>query len=179
VLGHTLSVVILKAELAARLVNVDPTQARTEIAGVERVSREALAAVRKAVRGYRTHGLIAEMDHARSVLEDAGIVVEYDASAVGLSPAQDNVLALVLREAVTNVIRHAEARHCRLLLEEQERTCRLTIHDDGRGGVFADGFGLRGMSERVAAIGGSAVREDRAGMKLTITVPLPDDGKSL
>jgi len=121
----------------------------------------------------------AELERARSVLEQAGIAVESRVGAVNLTAAQDNVLALVLREAVTNVIRHAEARHCRLLLEEQEGTCRLMVHDDGRGGVFADGSGLRGMSERVAAIGGSTVREDLAGLRLTVTVPLSGDGRSV
>jgi two-component system sensor histidine kinase DesK len=103
-------------------VNVNPARAHAEIAGVERVSREALADIRDAVRGYRTHGLLAEIERARSVLEDAGVAVDCRASAVALTPAQNDVLALVLREAVTNVIRHAEAQHCRLLLEEQEGT---------------------------------------------------------
>lgn len=176
VLGHTLSVIILKAELASRLMNVNPAQAHAEIATVERVSREALEQVREAVRGYRTRGLLAEIDQARSVLEDSGIVVECRSSAVTLTPAQDNVLALALREAVTNVIRHADATRCWLVLEEQEGTCRLTVHDDGRGGEFATGLGLRGLSERVAAIGGSAVREDKAGVRLTITIPVSGVG---
>lgn len=174
VLGHALSVVIRKAELAARLVQADPAQAQSEMAGVERVSREALAEIREALRGYRTHGLTAEIDRARSVLEDAGLAVECSVTAVTLSAAQENVLALVLREAVTNVIRHAHAKHCRLLLEEHDGRCCLTVQDDGRGGVFADGFGLQGISERVAAIGGSSTREAGEGVKLTITVPVGD-----
>jgi two-component system sensor histidine kinase DesK len=174
VLGHTLSVIIVKAELAARLVKANPEKAQAEIVGVEQVSRQALAEVREAIRGYRTHGLLAEIERARSVLEDAGIVVDCRTSAVNLTSTQDNVLALVLREAVTNVIRHADARSCQVLLEEQKGTCRLVVQDDGRGGPFADGSGLRGIGERVAAIGGSVARDDRAGVRLTITVPLLD-----
>ena len=163
VLGHALSVVIRKAELAKRLVNVNPAQAQAEIAGVERVSREALAEIREALRGYRSHGLTAEIDGARSGLEDAGLAVECRVAAVKLTAAQDNVLALVLREAVTNVIRHAHATHCRLLVEEREGRCYVTVQDNGRGGVSAEGLGLRGISERMAAIGGTSACEDHQG----------------
>lgn len=176
VLGHTLSVVVLKAELAARLVSVNPEQAQAEIAGVERISREALSQVREAVRGYRSDGLIAEIKRARAVLEEAGIVVQCRTTPVSLTGAQDNVFALVLREAVTNIIRHAQAHRCALTLDEHGGQARLVIQDDGRGEVPAAGAGIRGINERVAAIGGRADLETQGGLKLTITVPLEDSG---
>lgn len=171
VLGHTLSVVALKAELAARLITMNPTWAQAEIDGVSQVSREALSQLREAVRGYRTDGLVAEIGRARSVLEEAGILVECHTIAAGLTASQDNVLALVVREAVTNVIRHAKANRCLLTLEDRDGFYRLVIQDDGRGGVHASGLGMRGMIERVEAIGGSTVIEDREGVKLAITIP--------
>ena len=174
VLGHTLSVIILKAELAGKLVdlNRDRERARAEIADVETIARHALADVRQTIRGYRAETLHAEFERARSTLETAGVAVECHAARVGMTPAQESVLALVLREAVTNVVRHAHATNCRLQVHEVNGACRLEIKDDGRGGPNAEGSGLRGMRERVEALGGTLQQDFRAGTTLTITLPL-------
>lgn len=176
VLGHTLSVIVVKAELARRLVDVNPAEARAELAGVEQISRQALAEVREAVRGYQTRGLVAEMRHARAVLEAASIAVDVKADTVQLTSTQDNVLALVLREAVTNVIRHASATRCWVRLEAQEGAWCLVVQDDGRGAPLVEGAGLRGITARVEAIGGSVERDERSGVRLTITVPRSEAG---
>src|SRR5579863_5035272 len=107
VLGHTLSVIILKSELAGKLIDRDPARARAEIADVEQTSREALAEVRSTIRGYRLNDLKAELKQARAALETAGVTVKSESSEVRLTPAQESVVALVVREAVTNVVRHA------------------------------------------------------------------------
>lgn len=172
VLGHTLSVIILKAELAGKLLDLDAQRAKSEIADVEKISREALAEVRQTIRGYLTEGLQAELERAKSTLETAGVAVDCHAAKLGITPVQESVLALVLREAVTNVVRHAQAKKCRLELQQVNGACRLEIQDDGRGGSHQEGYGMRGMRERIEALGGTFLQDGRGGTKLTITLPL-------
>ncbi|MGO9125866.1 MAG: sensor histidine kinase [Terriglobales bacterium] len=172
VLGHTLSVIILKSELAGKLIDRDPQRAKAEIADVEKTSREALAEVRTTIRGYRGYSLEAEFKQARATLETAGVKVKSEAADVPLTPVQENVVALVVREAVTNVVRHAGARNCLLRLTPLNGTCRFEIQDDGRGGGTVEGNGLRGMRERIEALGGTLRRETNSGTRLTIEFPI-------
>ena len=177
VLGHTLSVIVLKSELASRLFDRDGDRARTEMAEVEQIAREALAEVRQAVRGYRAGSLAEEFGRARSTLETAGVRAECEIPQAALaqrelSPAQETVLALVMREAVTNVVRHSDAEVCRLRLEREEDQYRLEITDDGRGGGPTEGNGLRGMRERLEALGGTMEHDGSRGMRITATLPL-------
>jgi two-component system, NarL family, sensor histidine kinase DesK len=175
VLGHTLSVITLKSELAGKLIDRDPERAGKEIREVEQISRQALSDVRDAIRGYRAKGLAAELAQAKTTLETAGLTVQCDAaSTVKLPAVHESVLSLAVREGVTNVVRHAQARTCRLRLEQYNGTCRLEIQDDGRGSSSEEGNGLRGMRERVEMLGGTLVRETQSGTKLTITVPTRD-----
>jgi two-component system sensor histidine kinase DesK len=175
VLGHTLSVIILKSELAGKLLDRDPGRAGNEIREVEQISRQALSEVRDAIRGYRSQGLAAELAQAKSTLETAGLTVLCDAATTMKLPAvQESVLSLAVREAVTNVMRHAQARNCRMRLEQQNGSCRLEIQDDGRGGFYSEGNGLRGMRERVEMLGGTLIRHTDAGTTLTITLPLKE-----
>jgi two-component system sensor histidine kinase DesK len=171
-LGHTLSLVTLKAELARKLVDRDPQRAKQEMQDVEHTSRAALADVREAISGYRGQGLAAELLRARQTLETAGIAVDCEASEVPLSPAQETVLALALREAVTNVVRHAQAQTCSVRLGRDEQLCTLEIADNGCGAEAPEGNGLRGMRERLEAIGGSLQRQTAAGTRLVIHLPL-------
>jgi two-component system, NarL family, sensor histidine kinase DesK len=173
VLGHTLSVITLKSELAGKLIEQDPARAGKEIREVEQVSRQALSEVRDAIRGYRSEGLVAELARAKSTLETAGVSVQCDAATSMKIPAmQESVLSLAVREGVTNVVRHAQARTCRLRIEQQNGTCRLEIADDGQGFSSMEGNGLRGMRERVEMLGGTLERTTNSGTTLTITLPL-------
>ena len=173
VLGHTLSVITLKSELASKLIDRDPQRAGKEIREVEQISRQALTDVRDAIRGYRSQGLVAELAQAKSTLETAGLIVQCDAATTVKLPAvQESVLSLAVREAVTNVVRHAQARTCRMRLEQQNGSCCLEIHDDGCGASNGEGNGLRGMRERVEMIGGTLSRSTEAGTTLIITLPL-------
>ena len=175
VLGHTLSVITLKSELAGKLVDRDPQRAGKEIREVEQISRQALSDVRDAIRGYRSLGLVAELAQAKTTLETAGLTVQCDAATTMKLPAvQESVLSLAVREAVTNVVRHAQARSCRMRLEQQNGSCRLEIQDDGRGSSNGEGNGLRGMRERVEMLGGTLDRSTEAGTTLTITLPLKE-----
>jgi two-component system, NarL family, sensor histidine kinase DesK len=175
VLGHTLSVITLKSELAGKLIERDPPRAQEEIREVEEISRQALSDVRDAIRGYRAKGLMAELAQAKCTLETAGVSVQCDAATTMKLPAmQESVLSLAVREGVTNVVRHAQARTCRLHLEQQDGSCRLEIQDDGRGFATVEGNGLRGMRERVEMLGGTLERMNRSGTMLVITLPLKD-----
>jgi len=172
-LGHTLSVIVLKSELASKLAEKDPQRAAAEIRDVERISREALGEVRAAVRGYHSVGLDAELDHAREALKAAGIEFDAKVEPITVSATQESVLALAIREAVTNVVRHAGARTCQLALRCRYFGSELEIADDGRGGNDPDGFGLSGMRERVEALGGTLERNGSQGMRLILRLPAP------
>jgi two-component system sensor histidine kinase DesK len=140
---------------------------------VERIAREALAEVRSAVTGYRAGGFTPEIHHARSALATAGIAFDSDGHAsTQLPPAHEAVLCLALREAVTNIVRHSGARHCRMSLHVSEGACTMRIKDDGRGGDVSFGSGLSGMRERVEVLGGTLTRDGRNGTTLTVTLPL-------
>src|SRR5580700_9927505 len=179
VLGHTLSLITLKSELARKLVDRDPERAKQEMQDVENTSRAALADVREAIRGYRTEGIFAELARARAALETAGVAVECDTDRVALSPAQESVLSLALREAVTNVVRHADASRCNVTLRRYETLCTLEIADDGCGANGPEGNGLRGMRERLEALGGSLRLLTSDGTRLIIDLPLASAASTL
>jgi two-component system sensor histidine kinase DesK len=171
-LGHTLSLIVLKSELASRLTATDPARAADEIRDVECISREALAQVRAAVRGYRSAGFDSELREAMRALEAAGIQVETSMEPPPLSPAQETVFAMALREAVTNVVRHAHATVCRLTLRKVGQFCEMVVTDNGLGGALDEGSGLSGMRERVEALGGALDRDGSQGTRLRIRVPV-------
>jgi two-component system, NarL family, sensor histidine kinase DesK len=171
VLGHTLSVVVLKSELAGRLIAGDPQRAKAEIADVEQIARKALSEVREAISGYRSEGLAAEIKRAHSALDAAGVTLICEAQPPQLSPTEETVMSLVLREAVTNVVRHAQASQCVMRFVTQNGKTSLVVEDDGRGGVREEGNGLRGMRERVESVGGRFEVEGTRGTRLTIELP--------
>ncbi|MHB1839657.1 MAG: sensor histidine kinase [Acidobacteriaceae bacterium] len=178
VLGHTLSVIVLKAELAGRLISLDPIRAAAEMADVERTSRAALAEIREAIGGYRSRGLAAEIDAARRTLDAAGVtlVTESKPDRESVSPNEETALALALREAVTNIVRHARATTCRLCFVSEAGQRRLVVEDDGQNDAVREGNGLRGMRERIESLGGhfSLERgiEQNHGTRITIELPL-------
>jgi two-component system sensor histidine kinase DesK len=170
-LGHTLSVIVLKSELASKLASRDPERAAAEIRDVESVAREALAQVRAAVQGYRSTGLKSEFARAASVLRDAGLEVKSDYTPAELTPLEESVLTLVLREAVTNVIRHARASRCELKVGVTDSSFEMRVADNGVGGQALEGAGLTGMRERVQALGGALERTVEGGTSLLIRLP--------
>jgi len=184
-LGHTLSVVVVKSELAAKIAARDPERAVKEIREVEQIARQALGEVRRAVAGYRAAGaggIEEELDHARQALQSARVALQVEQADVQarqrLGPRREGVLALALREAVTNVVRHASATTCRIRLGVEAGTARLEVSDDGRGGTGSEGAGLAGMRERVEALGGRVVRDGRQGTRIEVTLPLAPEGSA-
>ena len=141
--------------------------------GHDRTARSALAEVRETIGGYRARGLAAEMDAARNALTAAGVRLEVDGLPVPgtLRPAEETVMALALREAVTNVVRHAQATTCRLRFTVQDGRHSLVIQDDGQHTALHEGNGLRGMRERVELLGGKFQLEREHGTRLLIELP--------
>ena len=178
-LGHSLSLITLKSELAGRLLPANPEKAAEEIRDVEGVARRALREVREAVAGYRQPTLDRELYGARETLEAAGIFCRIE-NRVGVLPnATDAVLAWTVREGVTNVIRHSRASRCEILLTRDGDEVHAEISDDGRSsspGVtgVTPGSGLRGLAERVEAGGGDfeAGPLPEGGFRLRVSLPL-------
>lgn len=176
VLGHTLSLIVLKSELAAKLVTRDVTRATAEIRDVEQVARQALHDVRETIQGYRA-SIGAEAGRARDLLETAGVRAEVVLDAVALPRAAEEALALVIREASTNVARHADADTCRVSLDTEGSSVVLRVEDDGASdGSLVPGSGLGGMRERIEAVGGDLAwraAPSGHGLVLEARVPLP------
>ena len=186
--GQSLSMITLKSELAAKRLAKLPASAErdavlTELGDIGQVSRQTLHDIREAVSGYRRPTLAIEAITAQNALEAAGIGLDDDAELTLRSgtfdPDAESVLAWCLREAVTNVIRHSRARHCRIRLADHMGELSLEVTDDGHGLADQDqknptGSGLRGMSERLSAVGGRLAlgwAEPGRGLRLTATVP--------
>jgi two-component system sensor histidine kinase DesK len=197
-LGHSLSLITLKAELAGRVIGTDPDRARAEIAELESVARQSLSDVRAAVVGYRQPDLAAELDSARQLLDSAGIASRITAADTGgLSENVDAALAWAVREGSTNIVRHSKATHVAIDVSTGPATAMAEISDDGpaagptsrprlaedegrpasrdgQGRVGLGGSGLAGLAERVHSLGGELAAGAVAprGFRLRVTVPL-------
>jgi two-component system sensor histidine kinase DesK len=183
-LGHTLSLITLKSELAGRLLEKDPRAASQEVHEIERVARQALREVREAVAGYRQRTLSGELNGARQILEAAGIdcTIEYEAQP--LPQGTDAVLAWVVREAVTNVIRHSRAKHCLIRITSTAEYLHAEIRNDGllrqESSTVEKGSGLSGLAERVANEGGQLEAglqqlSNGPGFRLKVEIPNRSD----
>jgi two-component system sensor histidine kinase DesK len=174
VLGHTLSVIVLKAELAGRLIGRDNARAATEIGEVEKTARTALAEVREAIGGYRAKGLQAEVDMARMTLDAAGVVLRCETLPPVLKAREETALSLAVREAVTNIVRHAGATECTMRFSTApDGFMQLEVEDNGAKTIEREGNGLRGMRARVEELGGRFRIERGAvtGTRLVIELP--------
>ncbi|WP_019631073.1 sensor histidine kinase [Actinomadura atramentaria] len=171
-LGHTLSLMVVKAQAVRLVAGRDPAVAAQQAADIETVGREALGEVRQAVAGYRGRGLAAEFEAARAALADAGVEPVVRRTGPPLPDAADALLGWAVREGVTNVIRHSGARTCTLTLRNGGGSAVLEVADDGRGGAPRGGHGLRGLRERVGEAGGEVAAGPRpdGGFLLTVTV---------
>jgi two-component system, NarL family, sensor histidine kinase DesK len=169
ILGHSLTVITVKAELAQRLIDVDGERARHELADLERLSRDALADIRRAVEGYRELTLPGELARARAALAAAEITPYIPQSTEIVPTGLRELFAWSVREGVTNVIRHSGAGRCDILLSE---SC-VEIRDDGSGpGASTEGSGLTGLRERAAAAGAMVTtRSLSPGFSLQVALP--------
>ena len=173
-LGHTLSVVALKSELARKLIDRDLDAARNEISEVERVARDALSQVRNAVSGIRSTALSAELLAATALLEAQGFKVKCETENVKLPNDRETALALSLREATTNIRRHSGASGVTIRVRKEPTEVVVEVADNGRGGRIVPGNGLNGMRERLGSVGGSLslASNEHGGTLLRATVPV-------
>ncbi|HXW88580.1 MAG TPA: sensor histidine kinase [Streptosporangiaceae bacterium] len=195
-LGHSLSLITLKAELASRVIATDPDRAAAEITELESVARQSLSDVRAAVAGYRQPDLAAELDSAKQLLDSAGIASDITAAnAGGLPHAVDAALAWAVREGTTNVVRHSKATHVAISVSTGPATVTAEITDngppaddgpprprlgqdavpsDGGGRIRLGGSGLAGLAERIQGLGGELLAGAVAprGFRLRVVVPL-------
>lgn len=180
-LGHTLSLITLKSELAEKLIPAKPERAAAEIKDIQNTSRAALQQVRDLVSGMNALSVEDELEQARRILHAAGIrlAVEGDFSRSGIPPVARNMMGLCLREAVTNVVKHSMARVCTVTFEDLPQEFRMTVADDGQGrdaaspAAASSGRGLLGMKDRLELIQGRLEfhREPGAGAVLTVHIP--------
>ncbi|MGM0360840.1 sensor histidine kinase [Streptomyces griseoaurantiacus] len=179
-LGHTLSVIVVKSEAARRLAARDMDAALAQVTDIEAVGRQALTEIREAVTGYREGSLATELDRASSALTAAGIEPVVRRTGPPLAPASEALLGWVVREAVTNAVRHSGARRCEIGVDgsSSAERIRLTVTDDGNGGEgtqtsSTSGTGLKGLTERLARAGGSlrAGPSPRGGFTVTAELP--------
>jgi two-component system sensor histidine kinase DesK len=155
-LGRTLSLIAVKAELASRLSAKGDTSAEAELADVQRLARQAVRDVREAVAGGHAPTVDAELAAAEAALRSVGIKVSIDAIGASIDPAHETTIAWALREAVTNVVKHSEARTCHIALDVADGATTLDVDDDGRGPVGeGSGTGLEGLADRIHALGGT------------------------
>jgi two-component system sensor histidine kinase DesK len=182
-LGHTLSLITLKSELAGRLLEKEPQTASQEVHEIERVARQALREVREAVAEYRKRTLHGELDGARQILAAAGIVFTVEDETQSLPPNTDAVLAWVVREGVTNVIRHSRAQHCLIRIKSTDEYVRVEVINDGHTreeiSKVQMGSGLSGLAERVAELGGrietgASSSLNSMGYQLKVEIPIGD-----
>jgi two-component system sensor histidine kinase DesK len=183
-LGHSLSLIALKSELAGQLATTAPERAAAEMRDVEGVARTALHEVREAVAGYRQPSLASELRDAREILTAADIACAYDGASVSVPAAVEAVLAWTVREGVTNVIRHSRARHCTIRVTNEDGHAGVEVIDDGAGAPAvsasapsaggSSGNGLAGLAERVAALDGRCEAGSRpeGGFRLSVVLPV-------
>lgn len=179
-LGHTLSVIVVKSEAARRLAHRDLEAALLQVTDIESVGRQALTEIREAVTGYREGSLTTELDGARSALSAASVDPVVRQSGPPLTPQTEALLGWVVREAVTNVVRHSDATRCEITVDGTPDRVRLKITDNGTGATVSEpleglgGTGLKGLTERLAAAGGSleAGRAPRGGFLVTAELPV-------
>jgi two-component system, NarL family, sensor histidine kinase DesK len=180
ILGHSLTVMAVKAELAGRMVRLDPDRAESEITEVERLSRSALAEVRTAVAGYRDVSLATELANARSALSAAGIDADLPTAIDDVPPDRRELFGWVVREGVTNVVRHSGASRPTVHITPST----VTISDNGRvfepagapagpetASTLESGHGLLGLRERAEALGGTIhIGQSASGFTLAVQV---------
>jgi two-component system sensor histidine kinase DesK len=169
-LGHSLSAIVVKAEVVRRIAERDPAAAAREAGEIETIGRTALSEVRLAVSGYRARSFADELTNAKDALADAGIEAVVKTTDKPLPSEVDDAFGWVVREAATNVVRHSGASVCVIALTRTKEWV-LEIRDDGRGGEMAPGNGLRGVMERMNAIGGTVEVKAHEGFTLKVTAP--------
>ena len=177
-IGHTFSIITLKAELVGKLIDKDTDKAKNEILELENISREALKQVREVVTGYRTSDLSTELAHAKYVLESNDIHFEYQLDNIDIKEVTNKELAIILKELITNVLKHSHASKVNCNITQNSTHTIFQFIDNGKGFKIKSnhqkeehGFGLQGINERVSKMKGRIIIESNKGTNFIITIP--------
>ncbi|SRR6266566_6456764 len=185
--AHSIGVIAIQAGMGSRVIDTQPAEARDALTAIEAASRETLAGLRRMLGALRraesgdgapldpAPGL-ADLGRLAAVTADAGVRVDVQrrGQAGRLPPEVDLSAFRIIQEAVANVVRHAAADHCRVLIDHRDAELRIEVTDDGRGGAMAlPGYGIAGMSERATLLGGQLTAGPRPGRGFRVTARLP------
>ncbi|MBL4853185.1 hypothetical protein JYT93_00560 [bacterium AH-315-J19] len=170
-LGHTLTMVALKSEVADKFLDTDIERARLEIREIRNEARAALSDVRQAVSGMSATTIKAEVERAKQALQAAGIDFKITGKLPDVNTHQDKVLGLAIREAVTNIVRHSKAQNAVLTFVQGENGLDISIKDDGIGGNFTPGAGLTGLRRRIESLGGHVEIQVNKGAYIKLFAP--------
>ena len=175
ILGHTLSCIILKADLTEKLLARQHTQAaQQQLTELSQIARDALSQVRQSVSGYKHQGLAAEVARLLSRLRDAGFRAVLQGDVPQLDARRETALILALTELVTNVIRHSKGDSCSLSFLQQGDEFTVCLSDNGQTSDIKEGNGISGLRERLAAIGGTLAMQQQDGVTARIQFPLQE-----
>ncbi|MEM7082247.1 MAG: sensor histidine kinase [Pseudomonadota bacterium] len=166
-LGHTLTMVALKSDLARRLIDTDPAQAKAEIGDIQTGARQALQDVRAALSGLAAVSIAGELANARKALGAADVSLSVTGHVPTLSADQDQAIGLMIREAVTNIIRHTDATDAHIEFSVDDAVQTVTVRDNGGGQIGAEGRGLSGLRRRIEALGGTVQVAGNANDRLS------------
>ncbi|PWK53635.1 sensor histidine kinase [Pleionea mediterranea] len=176
IIGHTFSLISKKSELAAKLIDRSPQQAKKEIADIERESREALTQVREAVSGYRKTDFVSELASAKALCRAADITFDHQVDQQAINNLNNNQLnqslGFIVREAMTNIVKHSNADHCNVTLKQDSKVLYLSIVDNGHCPIIKSGNGLNGIKERVKNLSGKLTINTNKGVSLLMEFPL-------
>ncbi|WP_444916776.1 sensor histidine kinase [Microbulbifer sp. JMSA003] len=172
-LGQSLTSITLKAELAERLLEVDPATALQHILDIKKISRTAITEVRETVSNYKISTLANELASSKFALESVNITCIHHIEATEIPLQVDNTLAMTIREATTNILRHSQASMCEVSLWLDKQLLSLHVCDNGKAvGKVSMGHGLSGMSDRWNQLGGSLKIQFQGGCHIYATIPL-------
>ncbi len=175
VLGNSLTSITLKAELAERLMDVNLEEAKIQIKHIQEISREALGQVRETVTEYKANTIENELSHARIALQSKDISLKCEIEPLIMPTLVESVFSMVVREAVTNILRHSEANRCTIRLEKNQGYLALKIVDNGAStGEVVFGNGLKGMKERINTLGGWLEVEMKAGLRICVSFAMAE-----
>ncbi len=182
ILGHTLTMVAVKADLAEKLLETDPARARQEISDIRLSARDALNDVRDTVKGMTVVNVAEEIARARDSLTAIDIDFHVSGDVPDLPHRMNKAVGLAIREAVTNIIRHSEATQAQIQFGPATEAFRFSITDNGKGTqhneVFEPGTGMQSLTRRVEALGGTTEIDTGVGTRLEICLPLNDQATS-
>ncbi|MEM7282280.1 MAG: sensor histidine kinase [Pseudomonadota bacterium] len=171
-LGHTLTVIAVKSDLAHKVIDDDPSRAKQELKDIHQTTREALSDIRAAISGIKNMSLTSELANAKMALASADISTEVQAFNQEFPEHIGAALAMLVKEGVTNIIRHADAEHCEISVSCKNQTAQLVIKDNGRGITGKEGSGIAGMRNRVAALKGRFEIASGDGTTIRAFIPL-------